>query len=103
MKKSTPFFVGILSILLFLSVVIYMPANANAASTKKTNKNKADTTNYQPMDGMDSATYPTQKVTSADQASKNEAAGDTVAASYPYLIKVNKRMNTVTIYAKNSK
>ncbi len=91
MKRSTQFFVGIFSILFFLSFVIYMPTNANAA----------DTDTYQPMDGMDNASYPTQPINPSDFATEEE--GDSIAANYPYLIKVNKQMNTVTIYAKDAK
>lgn len=90
MKKHIRFLVGILSFFFFFGCMIYMPNNAKA-------------TTYQPMDGPDTAIYPVEEVDPADQVVDEDDDSDSIAASYPYLIKVNKRMNTVTIYAKDSK
>lgn len=90
MKKHIKFLVGILSFFFFFGCMIYMPNNANA-------------TTYQPMDGPDNAIYPIEEVNPADQTVDEDEGSDSIAANYPYLIKVNKRMNTVTIYAKDSK
>lgn len=86
MKKYVKLLIGVLSFFFFFGCMIYM-------------SNSVDATTYQPMDGIDTAIYPTQE----EKVIEQEEEGDSIAASYPYLIKVNKRMNTVTIYAKDSK
>lgn len=90
MKKHVKVWIGVLSFFFFFGCMIYMPGNARA-------------TTYQPMDGVDTAIYPSQEESVDQDISESEEEGDSIAASYPYLIKVNKRMNTVTIYAKDSK
>lgn len=91
MKKHLKRWTGILTFFFFFGGMICMPNNANA-------------TTYQPMDGMDNITYPTQTVEATGQnADEQKEEGDSIATNYPYLIKVNKRMNTVTIYGKDSK
>lgn len=90
MKKQMKFIVGILSFFFFFGCMIYMSSDANAAT-------------YQPMDGLDSEVYPVEKIDLEEQSLSEDKEYDSIAASYPYLIKVNKRMNTVTIYAKDSK
>lgn len=92
MKKVMKIFIGIFTFFFFFGCIASMPGET-----------KADT--YEPMDGMDNVTYPVQTVDSQDVVTSDttQEEGDSIAADYPYLIKVNKRKNTITIYKKNSK